>query len=78
MNDDKKFQQALRTPSAIYPHPGAVVKDPSLNERQKLEILEHWEAEAVQLQDSEAEGLDGGEKSHLGEIKRAIRDLKER
>jgi hypothetical protein len=78
MNDDKRFQQALRTPSETYADPGAVMKDPRLSAQQKLEVLEHWEAEAVQMQESEAEGLDGGEKSRLAEIKRAIRELKKR
>lgn len=76
MSEDSKYHQALRTPSEIYRHPGAVVKDSSLNDKQKLEILQHWEAEAVQLQESEGEGFSGGERSLLAEIKRAMRELK--
>lgn len=75
MSDDSKYQQALRNPSEIYRHPGAVVNDGALNDKQKLEILKHWEAEAVQLQESEGEGFGGGERSLLAEIKRAIRQL---
>ncbi|MGH8194124.1 MAG: hypothetical protein ACREQ8_06970 [Woeseiaceae bacterium] len=77
MNKESRYQDALRTPSEVYRHPGAVVKDSGLNDRQKLEVLRHWEAEAVQLQESEAEGMGGGERSLLAEIKRAMREVTE-
>jgi hypothetical protein len=77
MVENNRYKDALRTPSEVYRHPGAVVRDSSLSDKQKLEILEHWEAEAVQLQESEAEGLTGGEKSLLAEIKRAEREVRE-
>jgi hypothetical protein len=76
MSEDSRYHQALRTPSAVYDLPAAVLRDGSLDHSQKLEILSHWEAEAVQLQESEGEGMGGGEKSLLGEIKRAIAELK--
>jgi hypothetical protein len=76
MSENSRYREALRTPSEVYERPAAVVLDESLDDSQKLEILSHWEAEAVQLQESEAEGFDGGEKSLLSEIKRAIADLK--
>ena len=76
MSDDSKYQQALRTPSDVYERPAAVLKDDALDHGQKLEILTHWESEAIQLQASEGEGFGGGERSLLGEIKRAIADLR--
>jgi hypothetical protein len=76
MSENSRYREALRTPSEVYERPAAVVLDESLDDSQKLEILSHWEAEAVQLQESEGEGFDGGEKSLLSEIKRAIADLK--
>ena len=76
-DDSSRYRQALRTPSEVYDRPAAVLRDRSLDDSQKLEILSHWEAEAVQLQESEGEGMGGGEKSLLGEIKRAIAELKE-
>jgi hypothetical protein len=76
MGNDSRYQQALRTPSETYERPSAVLRDDSLDRSQKLEILTHWESEAVQLQESEAEGFGGGERSLLGEIKRAIADLR--
>ncbi|HEX6259349.1 MAG TPA: hypothetical protein VFZ51_01760 [Woeseiaceae bacterium] len=76
MSEDSRYSEALRTPSEVYERPVAVLHDDSLDDRQKLEILTHWEAEAVQLQESEAEGMGGGERSLLSEIKRAIAELK--
>lgn len=78
MSDDSRYKEALRVPSEVYRHPGAVARDNALSDRQKLEVLEHWEAEAVQLQDSESEGLSGGERSLLPEIKRAMREIREK
>lgn len=77
MRNDNKYHEALRNPSEVYRHPGAVVKDRDLSDKQKLEILEHWQAEAVELQESEGEGMGGGERSLLSEITRAIHQLKE-
>jgi hypothetical protein len=76
MSNGSRYQRALRTPSEVYDRPAAVLRDRSLGDARKLEILSHWEAEAVQLQESEGEGMGGGEKSLLGEIKRAIAELK--
>jgi hypothetical protein len=77
MNEDSRYHEALRTPSEVYERPEAVLRDEALDDAQKLEILSHWEAEAVQLQESEGEGMDGGEQSLLGEIKQAIAELSE-
>lgn len=77
MSDESRFQEALRTPSDVYRKPDAVVRDAALSREQKLEILEHWEAEAIELQESEGEGMGGGERSLLTEIKDAIKQLKE-
>jgi hypothetical protein len=76
MNEDSRYHEALRTPSEVYERPEAVLRDGSLDDAQKLEILSHWEAEAVELQESEGEGMDGGEKSLLDDIKRALAELR--
>jgi hypothetical protein len=75
MREDSKYRRALRTPSEVYGRPGAVLRDESLDDNQKLEVLTHWEAEAIQLQESEGEGLGGGERSLLSEIKRTLAEL---
>lgn len=76
MNEDSRYHEALRTPSEVYERPEAVLRDGSLDDAQKLEILSHWEAEAVELQESEGEGMAGGEKSLLDDIKRALAELR--
>jgi hypothetical protein len=76
MNEDSRYHEALRTPSEVYERPEAVLRDGSLDDAQKLEILSHWEAEAVELQESEGEGMEGGEKSQLDDIKRALAELR--
>lgn len=76
MNEDSRYHEALRTPSEVYERPEAVLRDGSLDDAQKLEILSHWEAEAVQLQESEGEGMAGGEQSLLSDIKRALAELR--
>jgi hypothetical protein len=76
-DEDSRYHEALRTPSEVYERPAAVLRDASLDDAQKLQILSHWEAEAVQLQESEGEGMEGGEKSLLSEVKRAIAELKQ-
>ncbi|MEX2125780.1 MAG: hypothetical protein WD795_17965 [Woeseia sp.] len=75
MSEDSKYRHALRMPSDVYARPAAVVQDETLDDSQKLEVLSHWEAEAIQLQESEGEGFDGGERSLLAEIKCAISEL---
>lgn len=75
MVDDSRYRKALRTPSEVYDSPHAVIRDDSLDDAKKREILEHWEAEAVELQESEAEGFSGGERSLLADIKKALQEL---
>lgn len=74
MTDDK-YRQALRTPSEVYQRPDDVLADGALDSNQQLEILKHWRAEAIELQESEGEGFGGGEPSLLPDIDRAIAEL---
>jgi hypothetical protein len=76
MSEDSRYHDALRTPSEVYERPEAVLRDGSLDDAQKLEILSHCEAEAVELQESEGEGMAGGEKSLLDDINRALAELR--
>lgn len=75
MNEESKYREALRTPSEVYDSPEDVLRDDSLDNDQKLEILMHWQSEAIELQDSEGEGMGGGERSLLPDIKQAIAQL---
>lgn len=74
MSEDR-YEKALLDPAAVYGTPEAVLRDDSLSTEHKLEVLRHWEAEAVHLQESEAEGLVGGEASLLDQVKAAIASL---
>jgi hypothetical protein len=75
MTNDSRYHEALISPSEVYDDPRAVLRDETLSDSQKREILEHWEAEAVRLQESEAEGFTGGERTALADIKKALKEL---
>lgn len=72
----KDIHEALRNPSQVYRQPSAVLQDDSLSREQKIQVLESWKQEAVRLQSSEAEGMVGGERSHLDQVTEAIDSLK--
>jgi len=69
------FQEALGNPQAVYERPGDVLRDTSLNHAQKRKVLLSWEAEAIHMQESDAEGFSGGEHSHLDDIVCALERL---
>jgi hypothetical protein len=46
--------------------------------KQKLKVLKRWEADAHDLEVATDESMSGGERSHLGEVRRAIHELCER
>lgn len=69
------YETALADPSLAYGTPDKLLADTTLDDARKLELLRRWEADAVHLQESEAEGLDGGEPSLLDQVKRAISTL---
>ncbi len=72
---DNRYENALLDPQAAYGCPDDVLADDSLTNERKREVLERWRAEAVHLQESEAEGFLGGENSMLDQIAAALRNL---
>ena len=52
------YESALLDPKAVYGHPKAVLEDDSLTAVDKREVLTRWQADAVQMQEAEAEGLE--------------------
>lgn len=74
MTDDK-YESALLDPRAVYGCPDDVLADEALTVERKREILKRWRAEAVHMQESEAEGFLGGENSMLDQIAAALRNL---
>jgi len=53
-----------------------ILAKPDLTVDEKIARLETLEAEAIHMQESDAEGFGGGERSHLDDIKRALDKLK--
>ena len=74
----KDYDQALLTPQKIFDLPMQVVETESLTAKQKLEVLKRWEADAHDLEVATDESMSGGERSRLGEVRRAIDKLCER
>jgi hypothetical protein len=71
----KDYDQALLTPQKIFDLPMEVVETESLTAKQKLEVLKRWEADAHDLEVATDESMSGGERSRLGEVRRAIDEL---
>ena len=74
----KDYDQALLTPQKIFELPIEVVETESLTTKQKLKVLKRWEADAHDLEVATDESMSGGERSRLGEVRRAIHELCER
>ena len=70
------LQEAINNPLQVFGSPESVLRDDSLTKDQKRQVLESWEADAIRLQDSEAEGFAGGERSQLDAVMDALESLK--
>ena len=71
----KDYDQALLTPQKIFDLPMEVVETESMTIKQKLKVLKRWEADAHDLDVVADESMNGGERSRLGEVRRAIHEL---
>lgn len=72
---EKRFNEAVGNPRRVYGCPSDVLADEALSIAQKQELLREWESEAIHLQESDAEGFGGGERSQLDEIVSALAKL---
>ena len=72
---EMNINKAMSNPATVFGEPGNVLKSDTLTKSQKREVLLHWQAEAIHLQESDAEGFNGGERSRLDDIIRAIETL---
>lgn len=72
MNDETVFEKALKDPASVYHSPFEVLNDRTLNDKQRLAILQSWEQDERELDVAQEEGMAGGEKSILGDILTAI------
>ncbi|MEQ9824243.1 MAG: hypothetical protein ABQ298_07655 [Puniceicoccaceae bacterium] len=71
----KRFHEAVGSPRRVYGCPSDVLADEALSVAEKREVLLQWESEAIHLQESDAEGFGGGERSQLDEIVNALAKL---
>lgn len=68
--DDAKI-----SPSSVYDHPHQVVQSHVLTTKQKADILEQWEADAIAMQQASDEGMIGVTPSRLEDIHNAQSEL---
>jgi hypothetical protein len=68
----KDYDQALLTPERIFEDPMDVVVTRSLTAEQKMEVLKRWESGAQAMDVAAGENMTGGERSRLGEVRKAI------
>jgi len=71
----KDYDKALIAPEQVFKSPIDIVTTGSLTPEQKLKILKHWEANALDLQVATEESMTGPGNSRLGEIRKAVNML---
>ena len=71
----KDYDRALLAPDEVFQSPMDVVATQSMTSEQKLKVLQHWEANARDLQVATEESMTGPGAPRLGEIRRAINTL---
>ena len=71
----KDYDRALIAPEQVFNSPMDIVTTESMTPEQKLKILKHWEANALDLQVATEESMTGPGNSRLGEIRKAINML---
>lgn len=71
----KQYDRALIAPEQVFKSPMDIVTTESLTPEQKLKILKHWEANALDLQVATEESMTGPGNSRLGEIRKAVNML---
>ena len=75
MTNSSNIDNIIANPSEYYSDPAQVIEDESKTESEKHQILNAWKSEAIHLQESEAEGFEGGENSRLDSVEKAIETL---
>lgn len=57
--NNKKFNEAIIDPSAVFDRPSEVLAMENLSTKEKIEILKRWEQDARELAVAEEEGMTG-------------------
>ncbi len=72
----ESLAEAARTsPTAVFDGPEDVVQSDDLTKKEKVEVLDQWEADAKALQTATDEGMSGGKRPRLDEVKAAQTEL---
>lgn len=69
------LEAALHDPAAQFQSPADVARNLELTRVQKLKILQQWELDARALATAEEEGMAGGERSRLQQVRAALESL---
>ena len=62
---EKLLANALLDPASVFSSPMDVVYEDSLTNEQKIEILRHWEYDALEMQVADEEGFPARKPGHL-------------
>ncbi len=74
--EPETLAQAARTsPTTVFDAPDEVVQSDDLTKKEKVEVLDQWEADAKALQSATDEGMSGGKRPRLDEVKAAQTEL---
>jgi hypothetical protein len=71
-------EEAKISPTTVFDEPNDVVVDDDLTKKEKIAVLKQWEADAKALQRATDEGMSGGSRPGLEEVKRAQTELESR
>lgn len=74
----KRGEAAVSNPKAAFASPMEVVRTPALKPAEKRKALETWEEDEKALQRATEEGMGGGERPHLREVKKAEQALEKK
>jgi hypothetical protein len=64
-------EEAKVSPTTVFDHPADVVETNALTKKEKAAVLTQWEADSIALQTATDEGMTGGVRPRLDEVKRA-------
>jgi len=72
------LEQAILSPSTVFDAPAEVLSAAGLSDDERRKILDQWKLDAQRLEESANENMDGGERSHLSEVSKALSALDEK
>ena len=66
---------ARTSPTTVFDAPDEVVQSDDLTKKEKVAVLDQWEADAKALQTTTDEGMSGGKRPRLDEVNAAQTEL---